>query len=226
VKCEHGLMPVPAPATARILQGVPLAATTAKGELCTPTGAAILKAVVSEFVTTPSMTIERIGYGAGTKDLMDQPNVVRLLIGKSTSTNSQTVTLLETNLDDCTGEVLGYTMDRLFEAGAFDVSFTPIQMKKNRPGVMISVIVPHDKSTACEAILFRETGTFGIRKQSIERVTLDREAIRIETKFGPVRAKRGSRDGHHIITPEFDDCARIAKERGMAIREVYRDVSQ
>lgn len=224
VTCAHGIMPVPAPATAAILQGVPIAPTTAKGELCTPTGAAILKAMATEFVTTPTMTIRKVGYGAGTKDLIDRPNLLRLLLGESNAI-AETITELETDLDDCPGEWLGYAAERLSEAGAVDVSFTPIQMKKRRPGIRMTVLVPTAKSMECERILFRETGTFGLRKRTVERVTLAREAIIVSTHLGPVQAKRGRRDGIDIITPEFEDCARIARERGIPLRDVYLAVN-
>lgn len=224
VKCAHGIMPVPAPATASILQGVPVAPTTVKGELCTPTGAAILKAMATEFVTMPTMTIRKIGYGAGAKDLIDRPNLLRIFVGESNAA-SETITELETDLDDCPGEWLGYAADRLTEAGAVDVSFAAIQMKKRRPGVRMTVLVPTARSAECERILFRETGTFGIRKRIVERVTLDRGFVTIDTPYGPIKAKHGRRDGIDIITPEYEDCVRIARERDIALRDVYRAVN-
>ncbi|MEO2088782.1 MAG: nickel pincer cofactor biosynthesis protein LarC [Gemmataceae bacterium] len=228
VKCAHGVMPVPTPGTAELLRGVPLSAFTAKGELTTPTGAAILTSVVSGWTDSPAMTIDRIGTGAGTKDFLEHPNILRLMIGTSRDRQgageSDTVTVLETNLDDCPPEVIGYCFDRLFAAGALDVFARPIQMKKSRPGVLLSVICAAATVAACEEVLFRETGTFGIRRHTTARSKLNREAVQVETPFGPVKAKRGWRDGFEIVTPEYDDCARIAKEKNVPLREVYDTV--
>lgn len=231
VKCAHGVMPVPAPATAELLKGVPLAPSTVKAELTTPTGAAILTAVVSEYLATPPMTVERIGQGAGTKDFMDHPNILRLFVGTTQASpgrqpgggdESDTVVVLETNLDDIAPELVGYTFDRLFAAGALDVFAVPIQMKKNRPGVLLSVICESGTTAEFEAILFRETGTFGVRRTEARRSKLQREAVTVETPWGPVQAKRGWRaDGFEVVTPEYEDCARIAQEQGVPLRAVY-----
>src|SRR5439155_15337398 len=173
VKCAHGLMPVPAPATAYLLRGVPLGATTIQGELTTPTGAAILATVVQEWSEQPVMTVERIGLGAGTRELLEQPNVLRLFVGEAeTEANPaerDQVWMLETNLDAVPAEVIGYCFEELFAAGALDVFSTPIQMKKNRPGVLLSVIAPQERIGTLEAILFRETVTLGIRRYAVER---------------------------------------------------------
>ena len=230
VKCAHGIMPIPAPATAELLKGVPLGASTVKGELTTPTGAAILTSVVTEFTESPAMTIHRIGLGAGTKDFLDQPNLLRLFIGESQAEpaidgESDTVFVLETNLDDVPGEVIGYAIESLFAAGALDVFTTAIQMKKNRPGVLLSAIVEESFVSKLEAILFRETGTFGIRRTKVERQKLQREAVTVTTEWGPIRAKRGWRsDGFSVVTPEYDDCARVARENGVALSFVYQAV--
>lgn len=232
VKCAHGLMPVPAPATALILEGIPIATSNVKGELCTPTGAAILKAIVTEFSTLPGMTIRHVGHGAGTKDLLDQPNVVRLFVGEANKhvdgNQNQQVTLLETNLDDCTGEIVGYTIERLFLAGALDVYTIPIQMKKQRPGVMLCVLASGEKVLELEAIIFRETGTFGIRRAIMQRTILQRKPIILQTALGPIKAKHGELTtadsmaaGHEIVTPEYEECARIARENNIPLREVY-----
>ncbi len=226
VKCAHGIMPVPTPGTLELLKGVPLSKFTAKGELATPTGVAILTTVVSGFTDTPAMTVHRVGTGAGTKDFLEHPNILRLLVGTANPGSpaggaSDTVVVLETNLDDCTPEVIGFTTERLFAAGALDVFTTPIQMKKNRPGVLLSVIASPDVVEACEAILFRETGTFGIRRHTATRSKLHREAVVVDTPFGPVKAKKGWRDGVEIVTPEYDDCARIAREKDVPLRAVY-----
>lgn len=226
VKCAHGVMPIPAPATANLLKGVPLATTTIKGELTTPTGAAILTTVVSEYTEAPAMTIEQIGFGSGTKDFLDQPNLLRLLVGQASptpiATEQDTVWVLETNLDDIPGEVVGYTIEKLFQAGALDVFTLPIQMKKQRPGILLSAITTEERRTALETILFRETATFGIRRSRWQRSTLQREPISIETPWGPVKGKRGWRtsDGLSVITPEYEDCARLAREKNVPLRAI------
>lgn len=224
VKCAHGIMPVPTPGTAELLKGVPIAKCPVRGELATPTGVAILTSVVTEYVDTPTMTIERIGHGAGTKDPIEQPNMLRLLVGQSGS-QTETVTVLETNLDDCPGEIIGYAIEKLFAAGALDVFALPIQMKKQRPGVLLTVICHESQRNDLETILFQETGSFGIRRTKAERSTLQRETIAIDTEWGTVKAKRGWRDGHSIIVPEYEECARIARETNLPLRVIYEAVS-
>lgn len=233
VKCAHGVMPVPAPATAALLKGVPLARSAVKGELTTPTGAAILTTVVAEYEDGPAMTVETIGVGAGTKDFLEQPNILRLFVGRSRERHrggeesladtpgSDVVTVLETNLDDVPGEVIGYCVERLFAAGALDVFTVPIQMKKHRPGVLLSVIAAEGTAAALEAILFRETATFGVRRYQARRSKLRRETTTVDTSWGPVKAKRGVGDGWEVVTPEYEDCARVAREHGVALRDVY-----
>jgi uncharacterized protein (TIGR00299 family) protein len=240
VKGAHGIMPVPAPGTAALLTGVPLAKSAVRGELTTPTGAAILVTVVTEFTDAPAMTIERIGTGAGTKDFIEQPNILRMFVGTGNPGRqpggrhdtpglapgvpgeSDTVWVLETNLDDCPPEVIGYATDRLFAAGALDVFTTAVQMKKNRPGVLLTVLADTTDRDALEAILFRETATFGVRRYPAERSKLRREPVTVETLWGPVRAKRGGRaDGFAVVTPEYEDCARVARENSVPLREVY-----
>ena len=231
VKCAHGIMPVPTPGTAELLKGVPLAPSSVKGELTTPTGAAILTAVVTDFTPAPSMTIERIGHGAGTKDFLEQPNILRLWIGNATddarraTDEDDTVAVLETNLDDCPAEVIGYCFELLLAAGALDVFAVPIQMKKNRPGVLLSVIAEPGRVVELEEILFRETGTFGVRRTTAQRSKLAREEVTAETPWGPVRTKRGRREGFEIVTPEYEDCARVAREFGVPLRAVYAAVT-
>jgi uncharacterized protein (TIGR00299 family) protein len=233
VKCAHGIMPVPTPGTAELLKGVPLAPSVIKTELTTPTGAAILTAVVSEYTATPAMTIDRIGHGSGTKDFIEQPNILRLMVGQANPEHERrgegetdTVAVLETNLDDVPPEVVGFCVERLFAAGALDVFATPIQMKKNRPGVLLSVICEPGTAAELEAVLFRETGTFGVRRTTATRAKLRREAVSVQTPWGPVRAKRGWRaDGFEVLTPEFDDCARVAREHGVPLREVFAAVT-
>jgi len=235
VKCAHGLMPVPAPGTAALLRGVPLAPSTIKSELTTPTGAAILTTVVQDWIESPIMTIERIGHGAGQRDFLEQPNLLRVFVGeveasggvhprRANQAEFDRVWILETNLDDVPAEVIGYCFDQLFAAGALDVFSTPIQMKKNRPGVLLSVLVPESALPLLETILFRETETFGIRRYPVERSKLQREEMTVETPWGPIRGKRGWRDGFNVFTPEYEDCARVARQHGIALREVFAAV--
>jgi len=228
VKCEHGLMPVPAPATSMLLQGVPLATVPVTGEMTTPTGAAILTTVVNEWTEQPAMTVAKIGHGAGTKDFPDWPNVLRLLVGETAnsanSDSADTVWVLETNLDDVPAEVVGYCMERLFAAGALDVYCIPIQMKKNRPGVLLSVLAEAGNVSALETILFRETATFGVRRYQVQRHKLQREPATVNTPWGPIKGKKGWRDGLNVFTPEFEDCARVAREHGVPLREVLDTV--
>lgn len=208
IKAAHGRMPLPAPATAEILRGVPLAESMVDGEMTTPTGAAILVTVVERFTSLPALTIESIGLGAGTREVPEQANILRLFVGTVTLPGaSDRVWVLETNLDDLPGEVVGYTMTKLMEAGALDAFVTPIQMKKNRPGVMVSVLCDEAKIPMLEDLLFRETATLGIRRYPVSRHKLKRQAIEVETPYGPVRGKLGwLGERPPTFSPEFDDC--------------------
>ncbi len=223
VRAAHGKMSLPAPGTAELLKGVPLADSDVEMELTTPTGAAIVTTVAERFGPLPAMTIESIGLGAGTRDLPDQGNILRLFVGTiALPAESDRVWVLETNLDDLPGEVIGYATAQLMAAGALDAFVTPIQMKKNRPGVMITVLCGEDQIVAIEEILFRETTTLGVRRYPVSRHKLKRQATEVETAFGPVRGKLGWHDGRPpTFSPEHDDCARVAAERGVALREVY-----
>jgi uncharacterized protein (TIGR00299 family) protein len=223
VRCAHGLMPIPAPGTAELLKGVPLADSPIKAELTTPTGAAILTTIVDEWGDLPAMTVERIGHGAGRRELAEQPNLLRLFIGQAADpAESDQVWVLETNLDDVPAEVIGYCYERLLSAGALDVYSTPIVMKKNRPGVLLAVLSPQDSVAALEEILFRETGTFGIRRHAVSRHKLQRKLCTVSTVWGEVEGKLGWQNGSSaIFTPEFEACARVAKEQGVPLREVY-----
>jgi uncharacterized protein (TIGR00299 family) protein len=228
VKCAHGLMPIPAPGTAELLKGVPLAGSPIKAELTTPTGAAILTTVVQEWVEQPVMTIERIGHGAGRRELVEQPNLLRLFVGTTAEqAESDTVWMLETNLDDLPAEVIGYCYELLLGAGALDVFTTPIFMKKNRPGVLLSVLAPAAALPMLEEILFRETTTFGIRRYPVSRHKLQRRAHTVTTAWGPVQGKLGWREGRALVfSPEYEDCARVARRHGVALREVYARAQQ
>jgi uncharacterized protein (TIGR00299 family) protein len=223
VKAAHGRMPLPAPATAELLKGVPLAESHADFELTTPTGAAIVTTVAESFGPLPALTVETIGLGAGTRELPEQANILRLFVGHAAlPAASDRVWVLETNLDDLPGEVVGYTTGRLMQAGALDTWVVPIQMKKNRPGVMISVLCDEPKIPALEEILFGETTTLGVRRYPVSRHKLHRQAAEVMTPYGVVRGKLGWLDGRPpAFSPEHDDCARIAAAQGVALREVY-----
>ncbi len=228
VKCAHGLMPVPAPGTAELLKGVPLASSEIKAELTTPTGAAILTTVVSEWVDSPAMTIESIGHGAGKRNFPEQPNLLRLLVGVASEPvdfDVERVWVLETNLDDLPAEVVGYCYELLLGAGALDVYTTPIFMKKNRPAILLSVLTTEANIPALEEILFRETATFGIRRYRVTRDTLQRKAHFVDTPWGKVKGKIGWAENRPpVFTPEYEDCARVAREHGVALRVVFRTV--
>jgi uncharacterized protein (TIGR00299 family) protein len=223
IKAAHGRMALPAPATAEILKGVPLAESMVEMELTTPTGAAILTTVVESFGPLPAMTIESIGLGAGTRDLQEQANVLRLFVGSiELPPAGDRIWVLETNLDDLPGEVVGYTMIKLMEAGALDAFLTPIQMKKNRPGTMISILCDEASIPSMEEILFRETSTLGIRRYPVSRHKLKRQGVEVETRYGPIRGKLGWLENRPpTFSPEYEDCARVASSQGVALREVY-----
>ncbi len=225
VRIAHGVCSIPTPGTAELLKGVPLVDVPVEAELTTPTGAAIVKMVVDHFADSlPEMTIDTIGYGAGTKDFDDRANVLRLIIGESRATAGSTdsVMLLETNLDNSTGEVIGYTKRQLLAAGALDVYSTAIQMKKDRPGIVLSVICQPDDVAKLEGILFNETNTLGIRRQLIQRSVRQRTTYTVETDFGPVKGKLAWRPDEPVIfTPEYEDCVEIAKAHELPLRDVF-----
>ena len=224
VTAAHGRMSLPAPATASLLKGIPLAESHVEFELTTPTGAAIVSTVAESFGPLPAMTIDAIGLGAGTKDFPGQANILRLFVGTvHLPAVSDRIWVLETNLDDLPGEVVGYTTTALMAAGALDAFVTPIQMKKNRPGVMISVLCDEDKIPNMEEILFRETTTLGIRRYPVSRHKLKRQAVEVETSFGRVKGKLGRIEGRPpTFSPEYEDCARVAAAQGVSLRDVYQ----
>lgn len=231
VKAAHGIMPVPTPATASLLRGIPLASSTIKGELTTPTGAAILSSIVKEWRESPVMTIESIGYGAGTKDFAEQPNVLRLFIGQQTVSmpsahlQQDEVWMLETNVDDVTGEMIGYCMDRLLQEGALDAFTVPIQMKKQRPGVMVCVIASDAMLSTMESILFQELHTLGIRRTKYSRHKLERASRTINTPWGEIQAKEMVLpDGKKLLTPEYETCVRLARMQKIPLWKVYQAV--
>ena len=192
-------------------------------ELTTPTGAAIVTTVAETFGPLPAMTVSAIGLGAGTRETPGQANILRLFVGDvALKKNGDRVWVLETNLDDLPGEVIGYTTTQLMAAGALDAFLTPIQMKKNRPGVMISVLCDEAKIPVMDEILFRETSTLGVRRYQVSRHKLKRKATEVATKFGPIKGKLGWVDGRPpAFSPEYDDCARVASAQGVPLREVY-----
>lgn len=225
VEIAHGRCSIPTPATAEILQGIPLAASNIEAELTTPTGAAILASLVDAFGPVPAMTIDRIGYGAGQRELAAQPNLVRLLVGRMDEPmpTSDTVWTLEANLDDTTGEMIGYTTSRLWEAGALDVFATSIQMKKNRPGVTLTVLCQAFSVAKLESILFCETTTLGVRRWPVSRHTLARKAHTVSTPWGEIVGQLALLpDGTNSFAPEYEACRKIASQRNVALREVYQ----
>src|SRR5438874_1868757 len=223
IEIEHGRVSVPAPATAEILKGVPLAVSAVPFELTTPTGAAIVKTVADDFGPLPAMTMETIGFGAGDRDLKEQPNVLRLIVGQAGDLlASDMVWVLETNLDDISGEVVGHTTAKLFEAGALDVYTTSIQMKKNRPGVLLSVLCGPDLVPKMEKIIFKETGTLGIRRWPASRHKLERRPHSVETSWGKIEGKLAVlSDGSLSFSPEFESCRKIAAEQNLPLKDVY-----
>jgi uncharacterized protein (TIGR00299 family) protein len=223
VRAAHGRMPLPAPGTAELLKGVPLAESDVEMELTTPTGAAILTTVVDQFGPLPAMTIEAIGLGAGTREVPGQANLLRLFVGQvAVPAGSDRVWVLETNLDDLPGEIIGYTVTQLLAAGALDAFVTPVLMKKNRPGVLVTVLCDEPQIARMEEVLFRETTTLGIRRYPVSRHKLKREAAEVTTAYGVVKGKLGWLEGRPpTFSPEHDDCARIAAEQGVALRSVY-----
>ena len=217
VKCAHGILPVPAPATAYILRDVPIYGGEIRGELCTPTGAALLKYFANDFGAMPIMRTEAIGYGMGKKDF-PAANCVRCMIGSSEG-GGDSITELQCNLDDMTGEEIGFAMDILFENGALDVFTIPVGAKKNRPAVLLTVLCkPDDKQNMTE-LLFRHTTTLGIRETLKRRATLQRRFTQVQTSFGTVRRKDSAGFGASRSKYEFDDLARIARERNISLRE-------
>ena len=223
IEIEHGRVTVPAPATAELLKGIPIAASTVQMELTTPTGAAIVSTVSDEYGPLPSLRINTIAYGAGDRELNEQANVVRLMIGESEQTQLRDqVLVLETNLDDISGEIIGHTTSKLLEAGALDVYTTSIHMKKNRPGVLLTVLCGGELAPKMEKILFRETGTLGIRRWPVSRHKLERRAHSVATAHGSIEGKVAVlSDGSLSFSPEFEACRRIADSASLPLREVY-----
>jgi uncharacterized protein (TIGR00299 family) protein len=229
VKIAHGTFPVPAPATLRLLAGVPVYTSGVMSELVTPTGALVVTSYAKAYGPMPRMTIERIGYGAGTRDLGEVPNVLRVLIGEQAS-NSEispsngNVVKIECEIDDMSPQLFGPVTDRLFAAGALDVFLTAVMMKKGRPGTLLTVLgAPADRERLCD-VVFRETTTIGVRIETVERETLTREWVDVQIAGGTVRIKVASRRGEVLnVSPEFDDCVRVAAETGQPLKAVQAE---
>ena len=225
VTCEHGVLPVPAPATAELLKGVPLADGNETGELTTPTGAAILTTLASRFVPLPAMTVEAIGLGAGTRDGANRPNLLRVFLGKPHAVGqADEIEVLEANLDDISPEAVAYAVERLLQSGALDVYTQPIYMKKGRPAVLLTVLSAPEKADGLEEIIFAETSTFGVRRRTARRTKLDRIFETVTTGFGQVRVKVGRRHGKVVtVAPEFEDCRKAAEAHGASFRDVMQE---
>jgi hypothetical protein len=224
IECAHELLPVPAPATAELLKGVPIISGPGQFELLTPTAAAILTTVVDRFCPLPAMSIEAIGYGAGTRQSEKFPNVLRLILGQAvddTEANADSVCLLETNIDDASGELVGSAIEKLFKQGALDVFTTPIYMKHGRPAEQISVICKIEDAQKLEQVIFGEGLTFGIRRQILQRSKLARKFVTVQTEFGEIKIKTGSLGGKIVNTkPEFSDCVSAAEKHKVTVKAV------
>lgn len=221
VQTAHGELPVPAPATAELLRGIPIYGGPG-GELTTPTGAVLLAELVHEFVDLPALTLEGVGYGLGRKDLKHQPNAVRLLRGRGSVPRGE-VLVVECEVDDLPAEGFGFLMERLLDAGALDIYFTPVQMKKNRPATLITLLCRRPQLEVLAGQLLMESGSLGCRYYSASRFEAERETIEVATPYGPVRVKRAWLDGRPLAAaPEFEDCRRLALAAGVPWRDVYR----
>jgi uncharacterized protein (TIGR00299 family) protein len=222
VVCAHGTFPVPAPATARLLTGVPIYSGPIAAEMVTPTGALIVTEYAAGFGPLPPLKVERIGYGAGTRDFKGHPNVLRLFVGEAADdAAAERIVTIQCEIDDMNPQLFGPLMDRLAAAGALDVFYAPVQMKKNRPGVLVTVIAHPEHREAIAGVLFTDTTTIGVRYHETARDRLDREIVTVDTPAGPIRFKVARRDGRVLnAAPEFDDCARAARERGLSIKDV------
>jgi len=227
VKCAHGMLPVPAPATLSLMKGKPIYSSGIERELLTPTGAAILTTLGSKFGEMPLMKVEKIGYGAG-RDELPHPNLLRLMIGSSLKqSGKERVTVIETNIDDMNPQLFDYIMERLFKMGAFDVFLIPVMMKKNRPGLLLTVISPMDKRQILTEFLLRETTTLGMRWREEERVRAEREILILNTPYGKVRFKIAYWEGERVnLSPEYEDCKRIAIKQGIPLKDIFDEAKR
>jgi uncharacterized protein (TIGR00299 family) protein len=221
VKCAHGMFPVPAPATARLLEGVPVYGS-GTSELVTPTGALLITSYAKAFGPLPAMKLEKTAYGAGERDPKETPNVLRIVKGdRQDGGRTETIVKIECEIDDMNPQLFGPLMDGLLAAGALDVFYTPVQMKKSRPGTLITIIAPPDRRHPLTDLLFRESTTIGVRYEEMSRTCLDRAVETVTTPYGDVRFKIARRNGQELnASPEFDDCARLAAEHGVSVKAV------
>ncbi len=220
VQSRHGVLPLPAPATLELLRGVRFRQLEVEGELTTPTGAAILATQVQRFTDKPELRVQKIGYGAGTRTFPDRPNLLRLLWGADGGAAEEEL-LLEANIDDMNPQAFEHLMDKLFEGGALEVWLQPVIMKKSRPGVVLSLLCPAARAAALEALIFTESTTIGLRRRAVERTRLARRQFVVRTPFGEVRIKAAEHLGRTVrLTPEYEDCRRLATEKGVALLEV------
>jgi uncharacterized protein (TIGR00299 family) protein len=231
VKTAHGLLPVPAPATVELLRGAPTYSSGIQRELVTPTGAAIATALSTRYAEMPAMTLRAVGYGAGSADNAEKPNVLRLLVGENAVSEAgeywgAPVTVIETNVDDMSPQIYGYFAEKALAAGALDVFSTPAQMKKNRPGLLVTLLCEPGNAARLIDLVFRETTTIGVRSYEARRKTLERELVPVATPFGEVRMKVSHMNGSVLnATPEYEDCQRIAAERGIPLKQVIAAAS-
>jgi uncharacterized protein (TIGR00299 family) protein len=232
VKCAHGTFPVPVPATLELLADAPVYSSGLQAELVTPTGAAIVKTLASRFAAFPEMKIEKTGYGAGSRDFPGHPNVVRLTVGGAATalvarTASETITVLEANLDDLNPQLFGYVMDRLLAEGALDAFSMPVQMKKNRPGTLLTVLCKPEDASKLTQLIFTETTTLGVRRRDEMRQTLARRWESVRTPWGEVRVKIASMNGTVTnYAPEYEDCRRIAAEHHVPLKTVMQEAAR
>lgn len=231
VTMAHGTFPVPPPAVAELLKGAQFYSAEIKGELVTPTGAAIIATLCTEYGPIPNMRLEATGYGAGTRQYDNFPNALRLLIGQESDETagppSERLWMIETNIDDSSPQVLGHVMDRAFDLGALDCYFTPVQMKKNRPGVLLSILCRREERARLSEVLFSETTTLGVRAYEVERRALEREIIKVATPFGPIEVKVAHLNGHLVKEmPEYEQCRHAALQAGVPLRTVEEAVRE
>ena len=223
VEMAHGRFPIPPPAVAELLKGVPFYSTDIKGELLTPTGAAIITTVCEDYGPIPQMTASKTGYGAGTREYKDFPNVLRVMLGETEShaATDERLWMLETNLDDASPQIMGHVMERVLELGALDCFFTPVQMKKNRPGVLLSVLCGAGEREAVMKLLFTETTTLGVRSYEVTRRALRRSVVQVETQYGPIDVKVAHLDGRVVNEmPEFEQCRQAAAKSDVPLKVV------
>ena len=230
VETAHGTLPVPAPATAELLKGAPIYSSGVEGELVTPTGAVIVATLASSFGPMPPIKVARIGYGAGSRDYSGHPNIARLFVGERAEVSdseprvtnpANVVTVIEANVDDMSPQLYGYLVERALDAGALDITCSSIQMKKNRPGLEISVLCVPERAEGLAQLLFEETTTIGLRIHEAGRLVLEREMVNVETPYGPVRVKVAKRAGKVMnVAPEYEDCQRLAAEKSVPLKQV------